>query len=83
MDFGKGVSQAVLEAFDAAREGGRAPWECYRAGVMAWRKTFPDHQHQFAARRAVSVILEAKEPTLRHHLSRAEGHHRTAGPTSI
>jgi hypothetical protein len=71
MNFGEEVKRAVLDAFDAARKGGRPSWECYRAGVMAWRQIFPDHQHEFAARRAVAVILEAKEPTLRHHLSRA------------
>jgi hypothetical protein len=70
MDFGEDVKRAVLEAFDAARASGKPSWECYRAGVMAWRKSFPAHQHEFAARRAVSVILEAKEPTLRDHLAR-------------
>jgi hypothetical protein len=73
MNFGNEVKRAVLEAFDAARECGRRSWECYRAGVMAWREWFPDHQHEFAARRAVAVILKAKEPTLRDHLSRAQG----------
>ncbi len=47
----------VLAAFKAAREAGRPPVECYRAGVEAWRRYHPDQAPEYAAKRAVAVIL--------------------------
>jgi hypothetical protein len=47
----------VLAAFQAAREAGRPPVECYRAGVDAWRRLHPDQAPEYAAKRAVAVIL--------------------------
>jgi hypothetical protein len=47
----------VLTAFQAAREAGKPPVECYRAGVEAWRRYHPDQAPEYAAKRAVAVIL--------------------------
>jgi len=47
----------VLEAFQSARTAGRSPVECYRAGVEAWRRHHPDQAPEYAAKRAVAVIL--------------------------
>jgi hypothetical protein len=47
----------VLAAFRAARDAGRPPVECYRAGVEAWRRYHPDQAPEYAAKRAVAVIL--------------------------
>ena len=47
----------VLEAFQSARTVGRSPVECYRAGVEAWRRHHPDQAPEYAAKRAVAVIL--------------------------
>jgi hypothetical protein len=47
----------VLAAFQAARQAGCAPVDCYRAGVAAWRRHHPDQAREYAAKRAVAVIL--------------------------
>jgi hypothetical protein len=47
----------VLDAFRMARAAGRPPVECYRAGVDAWRQHHPDQAPEYAAKRAVAVIL--------------------------
>ena len=47
----------VLAAFQAAKAGGLSPVECYRAGVAAWRRHHPDQAPEYAAKRAVAVIL--------------------------
>lgn len=47
----------VLTAFKTARDAGRPPVECYRAGVDAWRRYHPDQAPEYAAKRAVAVIL--------------------------
>lgn len=47
----------VLAAFRAARDAGRTPVQCYRAGVDAWRRRHPDQAPEYAAKRAVAVIL--------------------------
>lgn len=47
----------VLAAFRAARGAGRTPVQCYRAGVDAWRRRHPDQAPEYAAKRAVAVIL--------------------------
>ncbi len=47
----------VLEAFRTARAAGRPSVECYRAGVEAWRQHHPDQAPEYAAKRAVAVIL--------------------------
>ena len=62
---GKEVAEAVLAAFDAARESGKSPVDCYQAGVMAWRSRFPEHDPTFAAQKAVTIILDASEAKLR------------------
>lgn len=72
MHIDEETKQAVLAAFDTARARGKPSVECYQAGVMAWRERFPDHQGEFAARRAVAIILEAQEPSLRAHVARGE-----------
>ncbi len=53
------VEAAVLAAFRAARAAGRSSVECYRAGVEAWRRAFPEQTGEYAAKRAVAVILAA------------------------
>lgn len=47
----------VLAAFQAARAAAKPPVECYRAGVEAWRQRHPDQAPEYAAKRAVAVIL--------------------------
>jgi len=54
------AAEAVLAAFEAAREKGRPSVDCYRAGVDAWRRTHPDQSAEYAAKQAVAVILAAK-----------------------
>jgi hypothetical protein len=56
----------VLSAFQAARSAGRPPVECYRAGVEAWRQHHPDQAPEYAAKRAVAVILA-------HHIELGAG----------
>ena len=51
------AAEAVLKAFEAARRIGRPSVECYRAGVAAWRSAHPDQAPEYAAKRAVAVIL--------------------------
>jgi len=51
------ASGDVLVAFQTARAAGRPPVECYRAGVEAWRQHHPDQAPEYAAKRAVAVIL--------------------------
>ena len=51
------ASADVLAAFQAARAAGRPPVECYRAGVEAWQRRHPDQAPEYAAKRAVAVIL--------------------------
>jgi hypothetical protein len=53
------VADAVLAAFNDAREAGRPPVECYRAGVDAWRHHYPDQAPEYAAKQAVALILRA------------------------
>jgi hypothetical protein len=47
----------VLAAFQAAKAASLSPVECYRAGVAAWRRHHPDQAPEYAAKRAVAVIL--------------------------
>jgi hypothetical protein len=47
----------VLAAFRAARDDGRPPVDCYRAGVEMWRRHHPDQAPHYAAKRAVALIL--------------------------
>ena len=51
------AAEAVLGAFQAAKEAGRPTVECYRAGVDAWKRFYPDQAPEYAAKRAVSLIL--------------------------
>jgi hypothetical protein len=53
------AADAVLSAFQAARQAGLPPVECYRAGVAAWKQMFPDQAAEYAAKQAVSLILAA------------------------
>ena len=50
----------VLAAYDAAQEACKSTAECYSAGVEAWRRVHPDQTLEYAARRAVAVILAVK-----------------------
>ena len=50
----------VLAAYDAAERKGMAPVECYRAGVDAWVRAYPDQTRTYAARQALEVILDAR-----------------------
>jgi hypothetical protein len=52
------TAEAVLKAFESARRAGRPSVECYRAGVAAWRNAHPDQSPEYAAKRAVAVILD-------------------------
>jgi hypothetical protein len=56
---GAAVAAEVLKAYEAARAAGRSSVECYRAGVAAWRRAHPDQAAEYAAKRAVAVILAA------------------------
>jgi hypothetical protein len=47
----------VLAAYLAARDAGQPPVACYRAGVTAWRRHHPDQAPEYAAKRAVALIL--------------------------
>jgi hypothetical protein len=51
---------AVLAAFDEAKAAGRSSVECYKAAVDAWQHLYPDQTAQYAAKRAVGVILAAR-----------------------
>jgi hypothetical protein len=53
------VRNAVLGAFFHEREAGRPAVGCYTAGVSAWRTRFPDHQGRYAAKHAVTLMLDA------------------------
>jgi hypothetical protein len=50
----------VLAAYDAAERKGKPPVECYRAGVDAWIRIYPDQTRTYAARQALEVILKAR-----------------------
>jgi hypothetical protein len=50
----------VLAAYEAAQEVRKSTAECYSAGVEAWRRVHPDQTLEYAARRAVEVILTLK-----------------------
>jgi hypothetical protein len=52
------TAEAVLKAFESARRAGCPSVECYRAGVAAWRRAHPDQTAEYAAKRAVAVILD-------------------------
>lgn len=51
------AGEAALKAFAMARAQGRSSVECYRAGVAAWRAIHPEQSAEYAAKRAVAVIL--------------------------
>jgi hypothetical protein len=53
------AADAALKAFVTARALGRTSVDCYRAGVAAWRKVHPEQSAEYAAKRAVAVILSA------------------------
>src|SRR5206468_2446021 len=53
-------ADAVLAAFDEAKEAGRPSVECYRAAVDAWRHLYPDQSAEYAAKQAVGVILATR-----------------------
>jgi hypothetical protein len=53
----KATAEAVLRAFETARNQGRPSVECYRAGVAAWRRAHPEQAPEYAAKQAVAVIL--------------------------
>jgi hypothetical protein len=51
------AGDAALKAFATARAQGRSSVECYSAGVAAWRRIHPEQPAEYAAKRAVAVIL--------------------------
>jgi hypothetical protein len=51
------AAPAVMAAYNRAKAAGRPAVECYRAGVAAWRQIHPDQAPEYAAKKAVSVIL--------------------------
>ena len=53
------VRNAVLAAFFNGRDAGRPAVDCYAAGVSAWRTRFPDHDGRYAAKHAVTLMLDA------------------------
>jgi hypothetical protein len=53
------VAAEVLRAFRSARAAGRPSVACYRAGVEAWQRAYPDQSAEYAAKQAVAVILAA------------------------
>ena len=50
----------AIAAFEAAERAGLSLFDCYRAGVDAWRRIHPDQATKYSARHAVAVILKAK-----------------------
>ena len=50
----------VLTAYEAAQEARKSTAECYSAGVEAWRRVHQDQTLEYAAPRAVAVILAVK-----------------------
>ena len=50
----------VIAAFDAAEKAGLPLAQCYLAGVKAWQGAHPNQKPEYAASRAVAVILAAK-----------------------
>src|ERR1700756_5239262 len=50
----------VIAAFEAAQIAGLSSRDCYRAGVGVWRRAYPDQKPEYAATKAVAVILKAK-----------------------
>jgi len=51
------AAEAVLGAFESVRRAGWSSVECYRAGVVMWRRAHPDQSAEHAASSAVAVIL--------------------------
>jgi len=56
------TSAEVLAAFERARAAGRPAVDCYRAGVQAWRSRHPEQAPEYAAKRAVALILAHHVP---------------------
>ena len=54
----------VISAFLAARRAGRPAFECYKAGVDAWKRLHPEHASEYAGRQAVKVMLATVEDEL-------------------
>ncbi|MBV8774030.1 MAG: hypothetical protein JO166_17125 [Deltaproteobacteria bacterium] len=50
----------VLAAYDATRQAHLPLAVCFRMGVAAWCCVHPEQSLDYAARQAVTVILEAK-----------------------
>ena len=50
----------VIAAFEAAQKAGLSSRDCYLAGVKVWRRAYPDHKPEYAAVKAVDLILKAK-----------------------
>ena len=50
----------VMAAYEAAEQAHLSAVDCYLAGVEAWLRLHPDQNPQYAAQRAVTVILAAK-----------------------
>jgi len=54
------AAEAVLEAYDAAKQAHLPLAVCFRMGVAAWCRVHPEQSEDYAAQQAVTVILEAK-----------------------
>ena len=50
----------VIAAFEAAQGAGLSSRDCYKAGIEVWRRAYPDHKPEYAAIKAVDLILKAK-----------------------
>ena len=56
------TSAEVLAAFERARTAGQPAVDCYRAGVEVWRNRHPEQAPEYAAKRAVALILSHYVP---------------------
>jgi hypothetical protein len=63
IDSGR-AEAAVLTAFFMARQAGRPTAECYKAGVDVWKCLHPEQTPEYAARKAVAVMLRAIQDDL-------------------
>jgi hypothetical protein len=76
IDAGR-AEAAVLTAFFMARRAGRPTAECYKAGVDVWRCLHPEQTAEYAAQKAVGVMLRA----VQDDLLRVEPLHRATKPS--
>lgn len=58
------IRNAVLAAFESMVAAERPIDECYRAAVDAYRSFYPEAVREAAARRAVNIVLAARQGDL-------------------